>query len=338
MPLFTPLVCLLCMGLAALRHPAAADPATRDDAPLLLLRWAAGLLPAQREEWGQAMLGELDHIAGRARRWRFATGCAGAVLLVPPRGRAAAALWAITAMAAAGAGLYAWTGVRYGLGTSDWVLAAIALVVAVGYILVVGVQVRRPGVVLPGLVGGLLVAVAWLVPNGFTFYGLIVTVPHLWAPLLQVIVVPLVTGVAGTLWSGSAVTGRRIARLAALSAGVGVFLYGTLAIAVIGAAGAQIDATWTISANVADRLATNAVFYLWFLPVTTAALGWAAAAATARVRPRLATVAASTTPSSAGSIAAPSGRALNGRWSSRLLLACTVVGALVILAGVFLKG
>jgi hypothetical protein len=68
----------------------------------------------------------------------------------------------------------------------------------------------------------------------------------------------------------------------------GLFLYGTLAVAVIGAAGAQIDANWTVSANVDDRLGNNVIFYLWVLPLITAALGWAAAAATARIRPRLA--------------------------------------------------
>jgi hypothetical protein len=94
--------------------------------------------------------------------------------------------------------------------------------------------------------------------------------------------------VAGTLWGGSAAAGRRIARLAAFSASLGLFLYGTLAVAVIGASGAQIDATWTVSASVDDRLGNNAIFYLWLLPLVTAALGWAAAATTARIRPSLA--------------------------------------------------
>jgi hypothetical protein len=67
-----------------------------------------------------------------------------------------------------------------------------------------------------------------------------------------------------------------------------MFLYGTLAVAVIGATGAQIDANWTVSANVDDRLGNNVIFYLWVLPLITAALGWAAAAAAARIRPRLA--------------------------------------------------
>jgi len=149
-------------------------------------------------------------------------------------------------------------------------------------------MMRQPGVAIPGLLGGLLVALAWLVPYGFTFYGFIVAVPPLWAVLTQAFVAPLLVGVTGTLWGGSAVAGRRIARLAAFSAGLGLFLYGTLAVATIGASGAQIDATWTVSASVDDRLGSNVIFYLWLLPLVTAALGWAAAAATGRIRPRLA--------------------------------------------------
>ncbi len=43
-----------------------ADLGVRDDVPVRLLRWAVGLLSARRAEWGQAMLGELDYIEGRA--------------------------------------------------------------------------------------------------------------------------------------------------------------------------------------------------------------------------------------------------------------------------------
>jgi hypothetical protein len=164
-------------------------------------------------------------------------------------------------------------------------------------------------------------------------------VPPGWALLLQLIVVPLAIGAAGTLWGGSAAAGRRIARLAALTAGLGVFLYGTLGVAVIGAAGAQIDATWTVSANVADRLGNNGVFYLWFLPMTTTALGWLAAAATARVRPRLATTVAprplpaagpaseeSPSPATAPPDAGPAARSRN----PNLWLACAVAAAIVV--------
>jgi hypothetical protein len=63
------------------------------------------------------MLGELDHIDGRVRRWRFTAGCVGTVALLPPWGRGAAMVWAMLALAAASAGLYASVCVRYGLGT-----------------------------------------------------------------------------------------------------------------------------------------------------------------------------------------------------------------------------
>jgi len=209
------------------------------------------------------------------------------------------------------------------------------------------VLVRQPGIAVPGLLGGLLVALTWLVPYGFTFYGLIVAVPPFWAVLTQGLVVPLLAGAAGTLWGGSAAAGRRIARLAAVSAGLVLFLYGTLAVAVIGTAGAQIDATWTVSAAVDDRLGNNVIFYLWVVPLTTAALGWAAATATAaasaRLRPRLAVSVASvpfTVPGHlAGGNRSPeetppykAGRADRGRsWrrTAYLLLVCAVVAAAV---------
>jgi len=288
MPIFIPLICLIAMGVALFRRSVPLSPAgpqVRDDVPARLLRWAVGLLSARRAEWGQAMLGELDHIDGWGRRWRFAAGCAGAALLLPPWGRAAAAVWAMVAVAAGCAGIYASVVLRYRLDAWGW---PVVLVLLAGCTLVAGVMVRQPGVALPGLLGGLLVALAWLVPYGFSYYGFIVAVPPLWATLTQALVAPLLVGVAGTLWGGSAAAGRRIAGLAAFSAGLGLFLYGTLAVAVIGAAGDQIDATWTVSASVDDRLGNNVIFYLWLLPLVTAALGWAAAAATARIRPRLA--------------------------------------------------
>src|SRR5215471_11610352 len=77
---------------------AAGDPRWSGDAPARLLRWAVGLLAAQRAEWGQAMIGELDHIEGRARRWRFALGCVAAAVVMPPWGRAAAVLGTMMAV------------------------------------------------------------------------------------------------------------------------------------------------------------------------------------------------------------------------------------------------
>jgi len=147
-------------------------------------------------------------------------------LLLPPWGRPAVPVWAMVAVAAGGAGVYASVALRYGLGAWTWVFAAVGLALLAGCTLAAGVMMRQPDIALPGLLGGLLVTLAWLVPYGFTFYGLIVAVSPLWAVLTQALVAPLLVGVAGTLWGGSAAAGRRIARLAGFSAGLGTFLYG----------------------------------------------------------------------------------------------------------------
>src|SRR6185503_4640106 len=78
-----------------------------EDAPLRLLRWAVGPLSPQRAEWGQAMLGELGHLDGRWQRMRFALGCTGAALVMPPWGRGAAGLWAMTGITTASFAIYA---------------------------------------------------------------------------------------------------------------------------------------------------------------------------------------------------------------------------------------
>ena len=46
----------------------------------LAVRW----LPPERQDWGQAMLAELDQLQDRWARWRFALGCV-RVVLAPPR-------------------------------------------------------------------------------------------------------------------------------------------------------------------------------------------------------------------------------------------------------------
>src|SRR6266702_5614807 len=137
MPLpFILMMCLLGIGIAMFRRsPQAFLDGPSEDMPTRLLRWAAGLLSAQRAEWGQAMLGELDHLDGRGPRWRFAAGCAGAALLLPPWGRTAAALWAMVLAAAGAVGVYAAVAVRYRLGAGGWIFAAIVLVFLVGFTL-----------------------------------------------------------------------------------------------------------------------------------------------------------------------------------------------------------
>ena len=100
-------------------------------------------------------------------------------------------------------------------------------------------------------------------------------------------VLALLVGAAGTLWGGSAVDGRRIARLAALRAALGLYLYATIAVAVLGAGGPHEDTGWTASSIISDRLGSNVIKLLVVLPLVTATIGWAGAAATARIRPRL---------------------------------------------------
>ena len=103
-----------------------ADPGVGDDVPVRLLGWAVGLLSAGRAEWGQAMLGELDHIEGRGRGGA-SPSAARAPRCCCRRGRAAAAVWAMAAVAAGAADLGASVIVRNRLGAGGWVFAVIML-------------------------------------------------------------------------------------------------------------------------------------------------------------------------------------------------------------------
>jgi hypothetical protein len=274
------------IGVALVRRRLLAAPGQRtEDAPARLLGWAVGLLAAQRDEWGHAMIGELDRLDGRVRRWRFALGCVAAAVVMPPWGRAAAVLGALMAVAASAGGLVVYAYVHYRLSIDGWtwVWAAILLVVLVGFILGGSVLLRRPGVAGPGLVGGLLVAAAWLAAGGFTFNHWLNSL-GLGSRQWLLFLAPIVVGVGGTLWGGTAAAGRRVARLASVTAALGIYLYGVLAVAVLGAAGHDPSDGWTPAQVVDDNLGNQATFYLMALPLMTATIGWAAAAATARLR------------------------------------------------------
>ena len=340
-------MCLVGIPVALLRRVARATPpgpAGREDVPVRLLRWAAGLMSADRDEWGQAMLGELDHLDGRGRRWRFAIGCVGAALLMPPWGRAAAAVWAMVLVAAGAAGLYVAMVIRYRLGTGDWVFVAIALAFLIGFTLAAATLLRRPGIALPGLLGGLVAALAWLALSGFTFYGFIAPMTAKFWPLVPMVAVPLLVGAAGTLRGGSAVTGTRAACLAAISAGLGLYLYGTIAVTVLGAGGPP-DPGNSVSFIVSDRLGNNVTWALAFIPLVTATVGWAAAAATARLRPRLTanvvslpiTAAGRAAEESLGPVTAPHGagqavRVRSWHQTARVLMLSAAVAAAAVLA------
>ena len=271
--------------LARVRGPVMPGaPAARDDVPARLLGWSAGLLAAERAEWGQAMAGELDQIDGRAERWRFAVGCVSAALLLPPWGRAGAAVVAFIAGAAGCVGLFGYAIIRYpGNGGGIWVFLAFFLAVLAGYIVAGSVLVRRPGVAGPGLAGGLVIAAAWLAFAGFTGVA-----SPLGLPLLLV-VMPLAVGAGGTWHGGTAAFGRRTALLAGLSAALGLFLIrGSVLVATGGGpyTPAQIGeagSTDVTSYFVGDGLGRDTVLLL-LIPLVTTTIGWAGATLTARIR------------------------------------------------------
>ena len=249
-----------------------------EDAPLRLLGWAVSLLSPQRAEWGQAMLGELGHLDGRLRRMRFALGCTGAALVLPPWGRAAVGLWATVGLAAASFTLFAGLTVGYRLGVGDWIALAVVGIICVGYLVGASALLRRPGVALPGLLGGLFATVAGLGMSGFTAVDQVTFIPDPWQQWARVIAVPAAIGAAGTLWGRDPASGRHVARLAALSAGLLQLLYATVAVAILGGGGPpDQDGGFTVRGTVSDRLGNNIVD-LVVSTLIIAMVGWAGAA------------------------------------------------------------
>jgi hypothetical protein len=257
----------------------------RGDVPLRLLQWAVGLLPADRVDWGQAMVGELDRIEGRSGRRRFALGCVAGIVLLPPWGPVGP-MAALIAPALGSALVFGFGFVHFGLAANPWnwlMLAILAALVMVS-IVTVNVQLRRPGVARLGLVGGLFVAATWLVISGFTWQGIISPIYSVgaWSGPAVLIGVPLVVGVA-CAWRGkSASVGRRAARLAGATAGLAMFFVGTIAVVAID--GGTRDPGAGLAGGVSEAFSNVAMLFLIFLPLATAAVGWVAATATTRLR------------------------------------------------------
>ena len=72
-----------------------------DDLARHFLALVAARTPADRGEWSQAMLAELDQVAGRRARWRFALSAARAALAPPGSGRFTASALAAIAVTTA---------------------------------------------------------------------------------------------------------------------------------------------------------------------------------------------------------------------------------------------
>jgi hypothetical protein len=100
-------------------------------------------------------------------------------------------------------------------------------------------------------------------------------------PIL-LIAVPLVVGMSGAWRSGSPLVGRRIARLAAVSAGLTMFFVSTIAVVAID--GGPRDPGTGVSGGVSEAFFVVAMLFLIFLPLATATIGWIAAVATDRFR------------------------------------------------------
>jgi hypothetical protein len=224
------------------------------------------------------MLGELGHLDGRLRRMRFALGCTGAALILPPWGRAAGGLWATIGITAASFTIYAALIVQFRLGVGAWIALAVVLIICVGYLLGASALLRRPGVALPGLLGGVFATVVGLGMSGFTAVDQVTFIPSPWQQWVRVIAVPAAIGAAGTLWRRDPAAGRRVARLAAFSAGLLQLLSGTVAVAILGGGGPpDQDGGFTLRGTVSDRLSSNIVD-LVVSTLIIAMVGWAAAA------------------------------------------------------------
>jgi hypothetical protein len=260
-------------------------PTVGDDFPIQLLQWAIGLLPADRVDWGQAMLGELDRIDGDSNRWRFALGCVAGLVLVSPWGPVGP--MATLGAAALGSTVVLSVGfVHFGLATNplNWVMLAILAALVMGSVLAANVLLRRPGVAHPGLAGGLVIAATWLAFSRFTFAGIVSPINSVgaWSDPALLIAVPFVIGVGGAWRSRSAIVGRRAARLAGVSAGLVMFLVSTVAVVAID--GGPRDPGVGVAGGVGEAFFNVAVLALLVLPMATATIGWVAATATARLR------------------------------------------------------
>ena len=322
--------------LWSLEHPPPDTQKVQGDVPLRLLQWAVGLLPADRVDWGQAMLGELDRIEGRSGRWRFSLGSVAGVVLLPPWGPVGP-MAALVAVALASAVVLDFGFVHFGLAANpwNWVLLVILAALVMGSIVAVSLLLRRPGVTRLGLVGGLFVAATWLGFSGFTWAGIISPYSAgAWSGPALLIGVPLVVGVGGAWRSESALVGRRAARLAGVSAGLAMFFVSTIAVVAID--GGPRDPGVGVAGGVSEAFSNVAMLFLMFLPLATTTIGWVVVTANARFRSvdlARRNHDSMSTPKAAGRVAEGS----QSRTIGRLLLRAAVVVVVVMAVALFFQ-
>jgi hypothetical protein len=284
------------------------NPAGHDPARSLLTLAVRGL-PPERQDWGQAMLAELDQLQDRWPRWRFALGCV-RVVLAPPRATPTPGL-AMRAAVVVGA-------VAMGVGIS-LVAPALQLFAVLFTVLLAGclwlalrsrtaVTSRAgPGRILRAV---LLTGVAAAV--GVVLYGVVRypgAVGELWDPVLILLSVTLAATLSGYVWmalvppqaatthlvvvrryglvGGLVVGGLPVAGSAAAEFGYGKPLTGwswlAAAVAALAAAGVAARSTNDVRVGIAAGLWTGLVGALIFLVVGMA--GTYAAAAAGRLSP-----------------------------------------------------
>ena len=174
---------------------------------------------------------------------------------------------------------------------------------------------------------------------------LVTYIPRRWHQRVTVLAVPAVIGAAGTLWRRDPAAGRRVARLAALSAGLLQLLYATVAVAILGGGGPpDQDGGFTVRGTVSDRLGNN-LFLLGFTILVFATIGWGGAAAAGRLLRRTPTATGPVTsnpvpPQRVTPMTIPNNetdpgiRVPRGRRAVRIVVMCVVVAAILFLAAI----
>ncbi len=273
-----------------------------DDVPQRLLTGSVALLAAERAEWGEAMLGELDRLTSRSERWRFVLGCARATLFVPPRQggpgrltRTVVPSAAVACIGLVGYGLIRYPGVITGAGTW-WSVTAFVAVLA-GYTGIASVLIRRLrepalGAVRVALRCATLILALWIVAGVAASFG-----GSDYVGTLLLLVVPttsLSVGVIGTWHGRAASVGRQAAILFAVGAGMLTFLLWVGETLLTGGRPYDAGMVRDFQSSRAPDLATYAVndnmgsamVLLLLVPMLATLVGLAAVAITARLLPR----------------------------------------------------
>ncbi len=196
-----------------------------------LLGFAVRGLPADRVDWAQAMLVELDQVEGGRERWRFSLGCVWAAVRIRVRSaepggaslRVIVLGCAAIALALVGYGLLRYPGLRSDpnlWGAMIVFLAALLVYVGLAVVLSRGVAQESATARLHGLVGGLALGACWLL----TIAPPSILKEWVFLPLLVALLGPaLVAAVAGRRFHGST-TGTLAALWAGLVGGLTVFI------------------------------------------------------------------------------------------------------------------